>query len=101
MPDPTFSRPIPAIGALTSLQKSNDPRDVDAPQPGGGGLASNPQWQALNTPGPFQPPAGVMQDLPTQVRAPDHVGEWMWTLRCLPQSRDELRARAAELNKDN
>jgi hypothetical protein len=62
-----------AIAPLTASQKSNDPRDVDAPQPGGGGLASNPQWQALNTPGPFQPPAGVMQDIPTQVRLPGHV----------------------------
>lgn len=41
------------------LQTSNDPKDLEGPQLGGG-LNSNPEVQAFNTPGPYIPSADVL-----------------------------------------
>ncbi|OBZ77468.1 hypothetical protein A0H81_01896 [Grifola frondosa] len=72
-PEPTFSiQPHPA--------KTNDPRDLEPPQPGGG-LNSIPEIQAHHARDPYIPSADVMKNIEP------------------PKSREELRARAAELNK--
>ncbi|GJE92465.1 hypothetical protein PsYK624_086190 [Phanerochaete sordida] len=60
--------------------KSNDPRDLEPPQLGGG-LNTNPELQAFHTPGPYIPNPTMLQS----------AGQ--------PEGREELRARAAELNK--
>ncbi|KAI0821468.1 hypothetical protein BC629DRAFT_1461213 [Irpex lacteus] len=62
--------------------RTNDPRDLEPPQVGGG-LNSNPEQQAFHTPGPYIPKQELTQNLEK------------------PKGRDELRARSAELNKDN
>ncbi|KAJ7489345.1 hypothetical protein FB451DRAFT_687353 [Mycena latifolia] len=70
--EPTFSiQPHPA--------KTNDPADLQPPQTGG--LASNPNEQAFHARDPHVPSAQVMAGLEK------------------PLSREELKARAAELNK--
>ncbi|KAI0087149.1 hypothetical protein BDY19DRAFT_995227 [Irpex rosettiformis] len=61
--------------------KTNDPRDLEPPQLGGG-LNSNPKQQAFNTPGPYIPKQDLLQGVEQ------------------PLSRDELKAKSAELNKD-
>jgi hypothetical protein len=43
-------------------QKTNDPRDLEPPQLGGG-LNSNPEMQALNTPGPYIPSQEVTKNI--------------------------------------
>ncbi|KAI0777711.1 hypothetical protein BD413DRAFT_468079 [Trametes elegans] len=59
--------------------KSNDPRDL---QPSlGGGLNTKPEVGAFHARDPYVPPKNITDNLPPA------------------QSRDELRARAAELNK--
>ncbi|TBU28468.1 hypothetical protein BD311DRAFT_806920 [Dichomitus squalens] len=71
---PTYSiQPHPA--------KTNDPRDLEPPQPGGG-LNSNPEYGAFHARDPYIPPAHIANNLPP------------------PQTREQLRARQAELNKD-
>ncbi|KAF8880521.1 hypothetical protein BD779DRAFT_1446226 [Infundibulicybe gibba] len=71
--EPTFSiQPHPA--------KSNDPADLQAPQ-AGGGLASGHAADAHHARGPHVPSAEIAQGLEE------------------PLTREELRARAAELNK--
>ncbi|KAJ7100679.1 hypothetical protein B0H15DRAFT_943979 [Mycena belliarum] len=70
--EPTLSiQPHPA--------KSNDPADLQPPQTGG--LASNPNDQAFHARDPHVPSAQVMAGLEQ------------------PKTREELQARAAELNK--
>lgn len=39
---------------LLRIQKSNDPRDLEGPQPGAG-LSSKPEFEAFKTPGPAIP----------------------------------------------
>jgi hypothetical protein len=66
----------------TIEQKTNDPADLRQEPPQlGGGLNSNPEWAAFSAKGPYQPAAEVMQNVPA------------------PATRDELKARSAELNK--
>jgi len=60
--------------------KSNDPADLERPQ-GGTGLSSNPAIQAHHAKGPYIPSSELTNNLEQ------------------PASREELRARAAELNK--
>ncbi|KAJ7176683.1 hypothetical protein C8R46DRAFT_1213270 [Mycena filopes] len=60
--------------------KSNDPADLQPPQTGG--LASNPNEQAFHARDPHVPSQQVMAGLEQ------------------PASREELKARQAELNKD-
>jgi hypothetical protein len=68
--------------ADTIEQKTNDPADLRQEPPQlGGGLNSNPEWAAFSAKGPYQPAAEVMQNVPA------------------PATRDELKARSAELNK--
>ncbi|KAJ7472333.1 hypothetical protein B0H11DRAFT_1811663 [Mycena galericulata] len=70
--EPTYSiQPHPA--------KSNDPADLAPPQTGG--LASNPNEQAFHARDPHVPSQQVMAGLEK------------------PATREELHARAAELNK--
>ncbi|KAJ7088623.1 hypothetical protein C8R44DRAFT_528155, partial [Mycena epipterygia] len=70
--EPSFSiQPHPA--------KSNDPADLNPPQTGG--LASNPNDQAFHARDPHVPSQQVLAGLEQ------------------PSSREELQARAAELNK--
>ncbi|KAI0635202.1 hypothetical protein C8Q77DRAFT_1156523 [Trametes polyzona] len=60
--------------------KTNDPRDL---QPSlGGGLNTNPEVGAFHAREPYIPPSQITDNLPP------------------PQSREELRARAQELNKE-
>ncbi|KAI0360645.1 hypothetical protein OH77DRAFT_1470819 [Trametes cingulata] len=60
--------------------KTNDPRDL---QPSlGGGLNTNPEVGAFHARDPYVPPSQITDNLPP------------------PKSRDELRARAQELNKE-
>jgi hypothetical protein len=61
-------------------QKNNDPHHQEPPQLGGG-LNSNPEWNAYHAKGPYQPSAETLEN----------IGE--------PASREELKARSAELNK--
>jgi hypothetical protein len=81
------SRPFPpphssSTPADTIEQKTNDPADLRQEPPQlGGGLNSNPEWAAFSAKGPYQPAAEVMQNVPA------------------PATRDELKARSAELNK--
>ncbi|CAK5273816.1 unnamed protein product [Mycena citricolor] len=88
--EPAFSiQPHPAAShivdsavmflTLAHLQKSNDPADLAPPT---GGLASNPNEQALHARDPHIPSAQVMAGMEQ------------------PSSREELKARQAELNKD-
>ncbi|PSR73112.1 hypothetical protein PHLCEN_2v11014 [Hermanssonia centrifuga] len=71
--EPTYSiQPHPA--------KTNDPRDLEPPQLGAG-LNSNPEQEAFHTPGPYIPSDELRNSLPP------------------PKSRDELKARSADLNK--
>ncbi|KAH9950794.1 hypothetical protein B0H21DRAFT_721719 [Amylocystis lapponica] len=60
--------------------KTNDPRDLEPPQPGGG-LNSNPEVQAHHARGPHVPSQEILNSLEK------------------PLSRDQLKAKAAELNK--
>jgi len=60
--------------------KSNNPAEVEGPQVGGG-LNSNPEMQAHHARGPHVPSQEIKNSLEQ------------------PLSRDELKARAAELNK--
>ncbi|KIP04078.1 hypothetical protein PHLGIDRAFT_93951 [Phlebiopsis gigantea 11061_1 CR5-6] len=60
--------------------KTNDPRDLEPPQLGGG-LNSNPEVQAFHTPGPYIPSSDLMNNVEP------------------PKSRQELEARSQELNK--
>jgi len=60
--------------------KTNNPADVEGPQPGGG-LTSNPEMQAHHARGPYVPSKDIKDNLEQ------------------PMNREELRARAAELNK--
>ncbi|KZT25881.1 hypothetical protein NEOLEDRAFT_1132881 [Neolentinus lepideus HHB14362 ss-1] len=59
--------------------KTNDPRDLEPPQPGGG-LNSKPEYGALHARDPYVPSEEIKNSLPQ------------------PASRDELRARSAQLN---
>lgn len=59
--------------------KTNNPADL-APQPGAG-ITSKPEFEAFHTPGPYVPSAATANSVEP------------------PKSREELRARAAELNK--
>jgi len=60
--------------------RTNDPRDLEGPQLGAG-LNSKPEFQAFHARGPYIPNQDVINSLEQ------------------PASRDELRARTAELNK--
>ncbi|KAI0683276.1 hypothetical protein BC835DRAFT_1296446 [Cytidiella melzeri] len=60
--------------------QTNNPRDLEPPQPGGG-LNSNPEMQAFHTPGPYVPSPSLMQNVEK------------------PKTREELKARSAELNR--
>ena len=42
------------------IQKTNDPRDLEPPQVGGG-LNSNPEQQIFSTPGPYIPKQDLLQ----------------------------------------
>lgn len=44
------------------MQKTNDPRDLEPPQLGGG-LNSNPEMQAFHTPGPYIPSQDLMNNV--------------------------------------
>lgn len=46
-----------------SLQKTNDPRDLQLPQPGGG-LNNNSQFGAFHARGPYTPPTNILNNLP-------------------------------------
>ncbi|EPT04781.1 hypothetical protein FOMPIDRAFT_1112644 [Fomitopsis schrenkii] len=59
--------------------KSNNPRDLEPPQLGAG-LNSNPEQQAFHARGPYKPSQQVLQGVEE------------------PKSREELKARSAELN---
>ncbi|KAI5118303.1 hypothetical protein M0805_003822 [Coniferiporia weirii] len=62
--------------------KTNDPADLNGPQSGGGlATARDPASAVHNTPGPVIPNAEMQRNIPP------------------PAGRDELNARAAELNK--
>ncbi|KAL6299348.1 hypothetical protein BKA93DRAFT_699089, partial [Sparassis latifolia] len=60
--------------------KTNDPRDLEGPQLGGG-LNSNPEIGAFHAREPYVPSPALMQNVEQ------------------PKTREELRARAAELNQ--
>ncbi|EIN04648.1 hypothetical protein PUNSTDRAFT_76036 [Punctularia strigosozonata HHB-11173 SS5] len=68
------------FGILPHPAKTNDPRDVEGPQLGGG-LNSNPEVGAFHARDPHVPSQQIANNLEK------------------PLSREELRARAAELNK--
>ncbi|GBE84397.1 hypothetical protein SCP_0603760 [Sparassis crispa] len=59
---------------------TNDPRDLEGPQLGGG-LNSNPEIGAFHAREPYVPSPALMQNVEQ------------------PKTREELRARAAELNQ--
>jgi len=62
--------------------KTNDPADLDSTSKQGGCFGGNAAWAAHNAaPGPYVP------------------SQQQWSSVEQPKSRDELRARAAELNK--
>ncbi|KAH9919980.1 uncharacterized protein BXZ73DRAFT_80219 [Epithele typhae] len=61
--------------------QTNDPRDLEAPQPGGG-LSSNPEYGAFKAREPHVPSPQIANNLPPAA------------------SREEMRARAAELNRE-
>jgi hypothetical protein len=44
------------------LQKTNNPADVEGPQPGGG-LTSNPEMQAHHARGPYVPSKDIKDNL--------------------------------------
>ncbi len=85
-------------------QKTNDPRDLEPPQPGGG-LNSKPEFEAFHARDPHVPSPQVMNSLP-----PAKVSIFSacvlcatgceLTRSCVLQSREELRARAQELNQN-
>lgn len=51
-----------ALTFTSSEQKTNNPGDLEPPQPGGG-LNSNPEWQAHNNPGPYIPSQGIRDNV--------------------------------------
>ncbi|KZV65133.1 hypothetical protein PENSPDRAFT_656018 [Peniophora sp. CONT] len=61
--------------------KTNDPADLQGDQPGGGLNSQHEPASAFHARGPYQPPSHITDNLEQ------------------PASRDELRARQAELNK--
>ncbi|KAI0682228.1 hypothetical protein C8Q76DRAFT_763560 [Earliella scabrosa] len=69
----------PTYGILPHPAKTNDPRDLEPPQLGGG-LNSNPEQGAFHAREPHVPSPQIANNLPP------------------PQSREQLRARAAGLN---
>ncbi|RDX54539.1 hypothetical protein OH76DRAFT_1340857 [Lentinus brumalis] len=71
----------PSFGILPHPAKTNDPRDLEPPQPGGG-LNSKPESEAFHARDPHVPSPQVLNNLPPA------------------KSREELRARAQELNQD-
>ncbi|KAI0717347.1 hypothetical protein C8T65DRAFT_641150 [Cerioporus squamosus] len=72
----------PTYGILPHPAKSNDPRDLEPPQPGGG-LNSKPEYEAFHARDPHVPSPQVMNNLSP------------------PKTREELRARAQELNQNS
>ncbi|PCH38973.1 hypothetical protein WOLCODRAFT_128879 [Wolfiporia cocos MD-104 SS10] len=62
--------------------KTNDPKDLEPPQLGGG-LNSNPELQAFHARDPYVPSEDLLKNVEQ------------------PLSREELRARAAQLNKQD
>ncbi|RPD65533.1 hypothetical protein L226DRAFT_609610 [Lentinus tigrinus ALCF2SS1-7] len=70
----------PTFSILPHPAKTNDPRDLEPPQPGGG-LNSKPEFQAFHARDPYVPSPQIANNLPP------------------PKSREELRARAQELNQ--
>jgi len=60
--------------------KTNDPKDLEPPQPGGG-LNSIPEQQAFHARDPYVPSAELLKGVEK------------------PLSREELKARSAQLNK--
>ncbi|OSX62077.1 hypothetical protein POSPLADRAFT_1046528 [Postia placenta MAD-698-R-SB12] len=70
----------PTFNILPHPAKSNDPKDLEPPQPGGG-LNSNPEQQAFHARDPYVPSADLLKNVEQ------------------PLSREELRARTAQLNK--
>jgi hypothetical protein len=87
---------------VSGLQKTNDPADLNPPQPGGG-LNSDPTMQAHHARDPHIPSQKIMNSLEQPLVS------FFVVLSTCPlanlylmahlQSREELRARAAELNK--
>ncbi|KAJ7768267.1 hypothetical protein B0H16DRAFT_1519196 [Mycena metata] len=76
--------------------KTNDPADLQPPQTGG--LASNPNEQAFHARDPHVPSQQVMAGLEQPaVGVPPYLRR-RELIECL-QSREELQARQAELNK--
>ncbi|CCM02423.1 uncharacterized protein FIBRA_04521 [Fibroporia radiculosa] len=72
----------PTFNILPHPAKTNDPRDLEGPQLGGG-LNSNPEFQAFHAHEPYVPSKDLLEG----------VGQ--------PLSREELNARATELNKQD
>lgn len=109
--EPTVSiQPHPAVRApdlqrrralmSSRFQRTNDPRDLqDGPQYGG--LNANPDVQAFHARGPYIPNQELLNkvDKPL-VRGSRSSGRPSGAEFAL-QSRDELNARAAELNKQD
>ncbi|KAM5537121.1 hypothetical protein V8D89_009267 [Ganoderma adspersum] len=70
----------PVFSILPHPAKTNDPRDLQPPQPGGG-LNNNSQFGAFHARGPYIPPANILNNLPP------------------PESKESLQARQKELNR--
>ncbi|KAI0916158.1 hypothetical protein AcW1_009993 [Taiwanofungus camphoratus] len=70
----------PTFNILPHPAKSNDPKDLEGPQLGAG-LNSKPELQAFHARDPYVPNPELMKSVEK------------------PLSREELKARAAQLNK--
>jgi len=77
---PTNNGNESSFNILPHPARTNDPRDLEPPQLGAG-LNSNPEQQAFHARGPYKPSQQVMQGVEQ------------------PRSREELKARAAQLNE--
>ena len=85
--------------AVPCTQKSNDPKDLEPPQPGAG-LTSKPEMEAFRARGPHVPNREALINAgPPAVssRPPLHRSERALTITS--QTSEELAARTAELNK--
>lgn len=84
------------------VQKTNDPADLQRDQPGGGLNSQNEPASAFHARGPYQPPAHITNNL-EQPAVSDYLGSHCLITERLAdaglQSREELQARQAELNK--
>ena len=54
MPPHPYSEELTNLTIVLRIQKSNDPRDLEAPQPGAG-LTSKPELEAFKARGPLVP----------------------------------------------